>query len=263
MTRQAYLTKTRLADLRSSLTPQDQQILDLIARFRLVSGNQLTRLFTDGESAGLRGMQRQTRRLVEWQILDRLERRVGGVRAGSAGHIYRLGIAGRRLREIDGRPASREPGPRFVAHTLEITELYVQLVQHQAQGELRLVRFDPEPIAWRRWNGSSGETHSLRPDGFCIIERDRTRSFWFLEIDMATEVRSTILRKMNRYADYLQSGTEQHRLGGVFPRVLWHAPGLPDRREQLNQIARTARGPDGLHVTTGLLDSVKRPPNAA
>ena len=65
MTRQAYLTKTRLADLRSSLTPQDQQILDLIARFRLVSGNQLTRLFTDGESAGLRGMQRQTRRLVE------------------------------------------------------------------------------------------------------------------------------------------------------------------------------------------------------
>ncbi|MEM9520399.1 MAG: replication-relaxation family protein [Actinomycetota bacterium] len=263
MTRSAYLTKARLSELRSILDSLDNDILDTVGRFRLVNGNQLTHLFTDGTPASVRAMQRRTRRLVEWQVLDRLERRVGGVRAGSAGYIYRLGTAGRKLREIDGRPASREPGSRFVAHTLEITEVYVQLIHLHKTAQLRLVRFDPEPIAWRTWTGPSGEKNSLRPDGFCIVERDRTRSFWFIEIDMATEVSSTILRKMNRYIAYLETGIEQQKLSGVFPRVLWHAPGLPQRSHTLATIARSARGPNGLHVTSGLTDGVRGPPAAA
>ena len=263
MRRGPYVTQARLSELRSALDDQDHQILDIVGRFRLVTGTQLTRIFTAGSPGELRSMQRRTRRLVQWQVLDRLHRRVGGVRAGSAGQIFRLGAASRRLQEIDQRPSSREPGERFVTHTLEITELFVQLTDAERAGDLRLVRFDPEPIAWRRWNGPSGETRWLRPDAFCVVEHERTRSFWFIEIDMATETIPTVLRKMNRYADYLTTGTEQDRLGGVFPRVLWHAPGQADRSRQLAEAATAAKGPDGLHVTTGLLDGVRGPPAAA
>lgn len=41
---------------------------------------------------------------------------------------------------------------------------------------------------------------------------------WFIEVDMASESRSVIARKLRAYLDYFHSGQEQ-QAHGVFPRV--------------------------------------------
>src|SRR5262245_2204849 len=81
------------------LGARDWAILTDVARLRVLTGRQIERL----HFAQLGGMHRdRTRRrvlerLVALQLLATLERRIGGVRAGSAGLMYVLGPAGQRL----------------------------------------------------------------------------------------------------------------------------------------------------------------------
>jgi hypothetical protein len=72
-------------------------------------------------------------RLAERGLVVMLARRVGGVRAGSAGHIYTLTTAGWRfLALLNGGPEpsrkqpSHVPGDLFLTHTLAVSGIYVE-----------------------------------------------------------------------------------------------------------------------------------------
>ena len=82
----------------------------------------------DNEQAATRARQRVLERLTRERLLIRLDRRIGGVRAGSAGFVLALGPVGQRVLATSGpRRRSYEPTLRFVDHTLAMTQLVVDL----------------------------------------------------------------------------------------------------------------------------------------
>jgi hypothetical protein len=155
-----------------------------------------------------------------------LDRDVGGRRAGSRGYLYAIGPAGARL--LDRRYGLRikrlyQPGARFVAHTLAISELVVGLHAADRAGELDLLEVQTEPQCWRGFLGFMGARLVLKPDALVRIGVGAFEDRWFIEIDMDTESRGTLLVKAKRYLSYYRSGREQAE-SGVFPRVVWAAP---------------------------------------
>ena len=253
----------RVNQLVDSLANLDWQVITDVARFRLMSGQHLQRRFFDTTPAGGRAARRLLLRLVEVDVLARLERRIGGVRGGSAGFIYTLGLNGQKLLNQGQRARRhREPGWPFLNHTLAITELYVQICEEARSGtELTLMSFDPEPLCWRSQPGPGTERLHLRPDAYVIVHRRQRRQYWFVEIDLGTESRPTIKRKMQQYVRWLETGYEQARLDGVFPRVLWHTAD-EQRRNVLQELIKKTSTIAGLHVTDGLLSppSIEEPP---
>lgn len=226
-----YVTTRRLAELDQTLSQRDGAILRTLARVRVASGAQLARLHVGDVSP------RQTRAvlasLVDRQVLARLPRVVGGVRAGSAGFVYVLGVAGQRLTRPRGSRPQRpwKVGTAFLAHSLAISELYVRLIEAQRARRLRLIGFTTEPACWRGFTGPGGGRAMLKPDAAISVELGEYWDSWFIEVDRGTESTTTIARKCEVYRHYWQTGTEQAH-GGVFPRVLWLVPDL-HRYEQL------------------------------
>jgi hypothetical protein len=245
-----YLTSTQLASIDERLTDRDREIVREVGRLRLLSHGQLRRLFfADGaRSGGLRVGQRRLAQLVALGVLARLERRVGGVRAGSEGFVYTLGPAGQKLlRRWNGQPSGKtravhEPGGPFVAHTLACSELFVTLVEAERAGDLELLEHRAEPDCWRHFIGSFGGGLSLRPDGFIRLGVGTRELLWFVEIDRATESLTAIRRQGRAYLDYYASGAE----GEVMPRVAWLTPDI-----------RRANGLRGaLHELGGISDQL-------
>lgn len=222
MNRSTYLTARVLHELDASLSERERQVLHSLRRVRLATALQLERLhFSDVT-------RRQARQvlssLADRRLLARLPRVVGGRRAGSAGYVYTLDVAGLRLTE-DGRKRTVRPwpvGPAFLAHGLAVTDLYVHLMDRERAGLLRVQTFASEPAAWRSFHGTSGRT-ILKPDAFAVLRLGGYEDRWFIEVDRATESLPTVARKCDVYRQYWQSGAEQAR-SEVFPRVLWVVP---------------------------------------
>lgn len=244
-----YLTTNRLSSIAQRLTDRDRDIVREVGRLRLLSHSQVRRLcFAVGDRAGTTGLrvgQRRLRQLVELGVLARLDRRVGGVRAGSEGFVYSLGPAGQKLlRRWQGETTGKvravhEPGDRFTAHTLACSELFVALMQAQQAGGLELLEHQAEPTCWRTRVGPYGQPLSLRPDGFVRLGVGSRELFWFVEIDRATESLTAIRRQGRAYLDYYASGAAE-----VMPRVAWLTPdgrradGLGAALHQLGGVSR-------------------------
>jgi Replication-relaxation len=221
------LSEARLVALAGELSERDRQITETVARMRLVSGRQLERLFfatTANPASRARLTRRTLARLAGLRLLDRLERRIGGVRAGAAGHVYYATPAARRLvaywqGEGLRRPRSGyEPTASFVRHTLAIAESYVQLVEAERAGSVELLEFQSEPAAWQNFTGPGGARLMLKPDAFVrlgISDEEEERAY--LEIDCGTEGRAALSRKCRAYLMAWQAGVG----GAVFPRVVW------------------------------------------
>jgi hypothetical protein len=187
-------------------------------------------------------------RLVAWRVLTTLERRIGGVRAGSSGLVYALDSAGVWLSAgTDGQGIRRSelPGVAFVGHTLAVSELYVSLVELGRAEHVELSEFVTEPRSW--WpNGLGGW---LKPDAYLSLATADYADAWWIEMDMGTEHLPTIRRKVRAYLDFAQRG--QVGPSGVMPRVL---VSVPDERRRA-AVARVIRGlPDPaaelMHVST-------------
>ena len=84
--------------------------------------------------AGARICRRVLARLTDERLLARLQRRVGGVRAGSASFVYALGPIGRRL--LDERHRYTEPSQLFLDHTLAVADAHIAIVQADRDGRL-------------------------------------------------------------------------------------------------------------------------------
>jgi hypothetical protein len=215
----------KLDELERRLSERDLQILGLVGSFRLMSARQLLLLMFEKKQQRL--ARRVLARLVALGLLDRLERRVGGVRAGSAGFIYQLSASGQRivmrlsnLTDNTRVRRLREPSGRFVDHTLAVADLFVRLHVSAKSGELELLQFDPEPDCWRDFIGPFGVARQLKPDSFAALAEGEWEYRWFVEVDRATEGTATLTGKMQAYVDYWRSGVEQAETG-MFPRVAW------------------------------------------
>ena len=170
--------------------------------------------------------------------MNRLDRRIGGLHAGSAGYIYRLSAKGRRLLDLSGPSGGRrrtlsEPTVRFQDHVLAVAELATGLHEAERCDQLELLRFEAEPACWRRFTGLGGEALTLKPDAFVIAADGDYEHLSFVEVDLDTEGMATIRRKAEVYRRYAGSGREQTE-HGVFPRVIFLA-----RTEQRQRLLRS------------------------
>jgi hypothetical protein len=211
------------------LSARDHQILAAVARFRVMSGAQLRELFWPEGSPETRARlaRRSLARLAKLEVLSPLDRRVGGVRAGSAGLSFALGPGGQRLLRA-GSPTRRvrrpsTPGQRHLAHTLAVAQLYVELTVLERARRAELLAFDPEPECWVSYPGPYGARQLLKPDAYLKLGRGEYEFSWFIEQDMATEAQVTLAAKAGRYLDCWRTGTLQSQRG-VFPRTTWIAP---------------------------------------
>lgn len=230
MTR-TYFTLGRLAATADTLSDRDLAIVATLAKARLATTRQLERLhFSDGSPlSNARRCRRSLERLTQLGMLARLERRIGGVRRGSASYVYALDVGGQRLNGGRG-PAGRGrvqrpwlPADAFLAHALARTECYVQLVEADRAGHVELVRFDSEPVCWRRFIGPGGASAVVKPDAYVVTAADDDEFHRFLEVDRSTESVKTIERKLVAYRQLWMSGVEQER-HGVFPQILITVP---------------------------------------
>lgn len=184
------ITPSFLSHLAPQLTDRDLLVTEAVGRFRLLTGNQLERLFFADGSPASRGFRcrRTLARLTRHRVLDRLNRRIGGNGGGSAGYIYAIGPAGHRLLGRDGRPRRLwEPLDPYIAHTLQIAELAVQF-----QDLVPWQEYQPEPLSWRDVGN-----HWLKPDAYFRIESQRCS--YFIEVDRGTESQTVIRSKLDRY----------------------------------------------------------------
>jgi hypothetical protein len=244
-----------VAQIRERLSARDLGVIRQVAELRLMSARQLQAVHFpdsehDNEQAATRARQRVLARLTRERLLSRLERRIGGVRAGSAGFVLALGPVGQRVLALDGpRRRSYEPGLRFVDHTLAISQLIVDVSVAARRGLLDLLDTQAEPRCWRQFAGLGGQ-RLLRPDAFLALGASEYELRWFIEVDRSSESLPVIVRKCRLYADYYQSGKEQAAHGGVFPRVCWIAPDELRAERIRHAIARDRHLPDGLFVVT-------------
>jgi hypothetical protein len=224
------VTVTRLAQLERKLSERDRAIVETLDRLRLGTTTQLRRIhFADLTPASAARQAPQTlRRLAAQGVIARLDRQVGGVRAGSQAAVWALDLAGQRLASAAGPaggPMRRPwtPALAFVAHRLAVTELYVQLAEAERAGRCLLLDFESEPLSWRRFASPYGGFAQLKPDAFARVRTDNFERGSFVEIDRATESPAAIARKCRSYRAYWESGREQKRRG-YFPQVVFSVP---------------------------------------
>lgn len=208
--------------IRRRLSTIDWSLIETLARVDIVSAGQLRRLhWPDPEQA--RTARRRLSQLTEMRVVSRLDRRIGGVRAGSDGYVYRLDVTGRRLLGLPPGRRPHTPGRAFLDHSLAITEVYVRATEASRVDTIEVAEFQTEPACWRAWGAGQ-----LKPDAYLVTVTPDFEDHWFIEIDRATEATTTIVRKAAVYEQYHRTGIEQEH-HGVFPRVLWIVP--HDRRK--------------------------------
>ena len=80
----------------------------------------------------------------------------------------------------------------------------------------------------------------LKPDAAVRLLVGRFEDRWFIEVDRGTESRTALARKCDLYRQYWQTGREQSRASGIFPKVLWL---VPDERRQAALVEVIGRQP--------------------
>jgi hypothetical protein len=218
--------RRQLGQIEDGLSARDRAIVTTIASLRYVTTRQLETLhFADLASAysAARSARRVLERLARQRVVARLERRVGGVRAGSASFIYQLGPIGERLARAGRRRRDHEPSRTFLDHTLAVADVAVALHVAQRTGRCELEALQVEPESWRTVRTGLAGVETLRPDLSVILGVGDLEHRWFVEVDLGTEHVPTVVRKCRLYDRYYGTGEEQHA-HGVFPRVLWSVP---------------------------------------
>ncbi|MGH3938697.1 MAG: replication-relaxation family protein [Pseudonocardiaceae bacterium] len=219
-------TTTQLATLADQLSDRDKAILADLERARVLTGAQLQRLhFTDiDHRAQARDRRRVLQRLATLDLVSPLQRRIGGIRAGSAGLIYALSPAARRFlalqhgHHITKRlQRTRTPGAPFLNHALTISEIYVALIETSRHHNFQVPTYQTEPACWH-----PNANHYLKPDAYTILQTPTHQDCWWLEIDQSTESLPTITHKCHTYLNFLtHGGTGPH---GTPPRILFTTP---------------------------------------
>lgn len=233
------VSSQQLARISRRLTDRDTEVLHLVWQLGVISSRHVEGfIVTDGSNlTRARRSRALLARLVDLGVLARLERRIGGVRAGSAGYLYRLSHAGRRLLGLPTGSGWREPGDAFLDHQLAAADLHLAVHQTREAGRIDGYRVEHEPDCWRRYTGPGGARLALKPDLHVEIDTGDQVLVWFVEIDRATESRTRVGGKIDQYLAYWRTGVERAR-AGTFPKVLWVCPDA-GRAAAITEVARS------------------------
>jgi hypothetical protein len=242
--------------LKPELSARDVSILHDLARVRCLNGKQLERLHFSDLALKSHGSTRRRilNRLIRIGAVATLDRRIGGLRAGSDGQVYTLDAAGQRfirlLDEDEQKPARRpwEVSTLFLRHTLGVAELYVQLREAERAGHAELTRFLAEPACWQR----TATLGTLKPDAYLLIASGQVEDAWWCEIDRGTEGRTALRRKLQHYLLAAQAGVTGP--DELLPGILICVP--DDRRlDSVTEIIQGLPPPTAMlfHVTTARL----------
>ncbi|WP_103338774.1 replication-relaxation family protein [Amycolatopsis sp. CA-126428] len=223
------VTTTALRDLAGQLPDRYVAALRHLAAVRVLTGAQLDTLLTEPAATTAATVRRVRRRIMTRLagagLVAMLPRRVGGVRAGSVGHVYAITHTGRRFLAIaDDAPEPpraryfQQPTTPYLAHALTVSGLYVTLTTISRAGSFGLARFDAEPACW--WPIGGGRT--LRPDAYLVLDTPTHAECWWIEVDQATETVPRLRAKLRTYLTHAAGGGSGP--DGVFPRVLITAP---------------------------------------
>lgn len=147
--------------------------------------------------------------------------------AGSEGYIY-----------LPAGSRTRTPDP----HTLDITELYVRLVE--SEGEL--LAFDPEPYC----HVQVGHIE-VKPDGYIRLRTSEGTFRYFIEVDRGTEWRPQLHAKMRRYVQAYNHWSEPS-----FPLCLFVVP--DEMRRRLVETVVKRQETPGLFEVIEMDQAVKR-----
>lgn len=238
------MSSKALSTLSGRLPDRDKDILRALKKYRFLTTAQIERLFmtdTVNPLSRTRNTNRTMKKLREHGLAQPLERRIGGVRAGSSGLIWHLTERGYRLLALESGEASlrkrfEEPSRQFLEHTLTEAECAVQLHSLCRESEdMELVDIEAEPVCWRFFH-DNGQACQLKPDLFVITKYDGVEDRWFMEIDLGTESPATVVEKCKTYRRYFYTGKEQEQ-NEVFPLVVWIVKDSA-RKERLRQYIR-------------------------
>lgn len=223
------LSARALTQLRQRLTDRDLSVLNTLRQLRLATTTQLQRLHFDTHAStdtGRRVTRRVLKRLYDKGLVVKLDRRIGGIKAGSAGHIYALSPTGHRLLGETTRKRFHEPSAHHVRHTLAIADIYVAIIAGSTKHTFDETTIETEPACWRATTLVGSDTHispRLKPDLYMRLAAQDVELSWFVEVDCNTESSTVLARKLIAYDQYWRTGIEQ-RQRGVFPKTLWIAP---------------------------------------
>ena len=231
------VSKQRLEELWLLLDDRDKNILTSIQEYRYLTTDQVRRLhFTESvnDTAALRATSRNLKKLKEMNLINSLDRRIGGIGSGSGSLIWKLEAAGEHLLRLlsnHAHPRRKhfEPSAYFLSHTLAVSECFVRITEISRGRSVKLTKIQNEPDNWRPYN-SGGKIVLLKPDLFAVTVCGGYEDRWMFELDLSTESPVRIIEKCRRYHQYYQSGLEQKQFG-VFPLVVWI---VPDATRKLN-----------------------------
>ena len=241
------LSRLQLGALKEKLSERDLLSLQAIQKYRFINSGQIQELYyTNGstQAANVRATNKAMKKLRGYGLIKPLERRIGGVRAGSSALVWHLTEPGERLLNLEGpkdRPRKRfeEPSQAFLAHTLAVTEYAKQLtVFGREQPSLTIVALEPEPACWRTYR-ADGKTQYLKPDLYVVLSDENYEYQFYFEIDLGTEPMTKLKKKCQTYLDYYYSGEDQKRLG-LMPLVVWVVPDEARRQKLTALIAECA-----------------------
>lgn len=240
-------SNAQLIELADALSPRRWAILRAVEELRLATGGQLRRRFFPEPTASAARLARlDLAWLHDQRVLRRLDRRIGGKRAGSTGWVYALGPVGQRLLELESGEGVRqrsgyEPSLGFVQHTLAVSEIWVSLHEYLRDPWMgqRGVEFEfrAERAAWRTYPSADRGSTTLKPDAEVRLRWPDAEEHLWLEIDRATEHRAVIRRKLDAYVRYFLTGREQAR-EGLFPLTFWLTT-TPERAAVLCEVIET------------------------
>jgi hypothetical protein len=228
--RNRRVSRRQLDLLSKTLSDRDRAILMSLDSYGLLRTTHLQQLhFTTHSTpdAAARICRRVLKRLSEHRLIEPIERRIGGIRAGSSGTVWRVGPSGDRLLRAGDHDAARsrrrEPSLRFLEHRMLVADVACAVTTAAGQGSFELLRIEPEPASWRDYSGLHGGRDTLKPDLFVVTAAGDYEDHWFIEVDRGTESLPTLLKQCHQYETYRHSGREQGA-SGVFPWVLWLLP---------------------------------------
>lgn len=231
---------TTVDQLMPRLSDRDWQVLSSIHEFHYLTTQQLARHHFGSTKAGPvpRRANHALTRLNGLGVITHLERRIGGVRAGSSGYVWVLtDLGGRALaRKHSGqqtRIRTYEPSAAFLEHTLAVAEVALDIREAAATGSFSVTALELEPHAWRTHLGAGGQVVRLKPDLSVVTSNADFDDYWFIEVDRDTEPPSRVVTKCLAYERYRASGIEQ-RGHGVFPAVVWVVP----NKARVDQLSR-------------------------
>ncbi len=193
------VVRPRRPDSLAALAEIDQRLLGVLCAHRVVTQDQLCRLFPRVPERTLRY---RTRRLHELGLAGRS--RPYRDRGSAPNHHWPTRRADCLMRG-DPLPRGgerREPNPLFLAHAAALTDLYVVLATEAHTLDLKLHTLRREEEAREPFNDGT-KNRSLAPDALVILEDPNGRRLWaFVEIDLGTMSHTRLRRKAALYLAY-------------------------------------------------------------